>query len=205
MAFSLPTNVDFNAVDWRLTDARELSRSELTGSALIVDRNASVWTAKLVLPPMTTDEASAWEVAFLKARTEPFYLSPPLRSQPTAYRDGDTNIGTPLVDGASQTGTTLSTDGWYPAFEINAGDYISFSNGTFEELHMVMADVTASGAGEADLVLEPPIRISPANNAVIRWSSPRAEMIVAQGQDFITSIGAGLSVSLEIEVAERLS
>lgn len=204
MTFSLPSTPGFNAVDWRLKDGREMTRSELTGSGLIVDRGAEYWTAKLVLPPMTADEAAPWEAAFMRAKTEPFYLGPQLRSQPFTYRDAGTAPGTPLVDGGSQTGTTLSTDGWTVGFVIKAGDYVSFSNGTFEELHMVVEDVTVDEVGQADLVLEPPIKISPANNAIIRWDGPRCEMVVAAGQDFVTQIGAGLSVSLEIEVEELL-
>lgn len=203
MAFSLPSNIGFNAVDWRLTDAREMTRSELTGTGLIVDRGADIWTAKLVLPTMTADEAAPWEAAFLRARTEAFFLSPQLRDRPFTRRSAGTSPGTPLVEGGGQTGTTLSTDGWTTGFAIKAGDYISFSNGTFEELHMILEDVTATG-GAADLHLAPPIKISPANNAVIRWDGPRAEMVVAAGQNFVTQIGAGLSVSLEIEVEELL-
>ena len=203
MAFDLPTNVNFNTAKWRLPDTREMTRSPLSGSAVIVDRANAPWSAKLILPPLTEDEAAPWEAAFLHARTEPFYLSPQHRLQPKDHREG-ISIGAPLVRGASQTGTSLIMDGLNTGFTWRSGDFLSFPNGSFEELHMVLLDAAANPQTEATVLLDPPIKKAPANNTIIRWNSPRCEMIVSQGQDFVLEIGAGTSIQLEIDVEELL-
>ncbi len=75
--------------------------------------------------------------------------------------------GTPLVVGASQTGSSLNIDGvsnktnW-----IRKGDYFSVDVNGEHELKMCTADATSSG-GAVTVAFEPRLRDSPANNAVI--------------------------------------
>jgi hypothetical protein len=75
--------------------------------------------------------------------------------------------GTPLVAGASQTGSVLNVDGvtnktnW-----IRAGDYFSVDVGGDHELKMCTADANSSG-GAVTINFEPRLRASPANNAAI--------------------------------------
>jgi len=77
--------------------------------------------------------------------------------------------GTPLVDGASQTGfalnikgASLSTGNW-----IRKGDYFSVLVGTEHELKMATADANSDGAGLVVLAFTPKLRASPANDAAI--------------------------------------
>jgi len=76
--------------------------------------------------------------------------------------------GTPLVNGASQTGTSLITDGWPNSTAIlKAGDLITCANIT--TVYEITADVSSDGSGNATLTINPPIFSggSPANNAAI--------------------------------------
>lgn len=76
--------------------------------------------------------------------------------------------GTPLVAGASQTGTNLNTDGW-PATTtvLRRGDL--FTIGGLIPVYSVTADVVSDGAGLATLPINPPIYAggSPADNAAL--------------------------------------
>ncbi len=70
--------------------------------------------------------------------------------------------GTPLVQGASQTGVDLVCDG--ASFGITdwckAGDFISYDT----QARMVTADASSDGAGNVTIPIIPAIRTSPANN-----------------------------------------
>ena len=86
-----------------------------------------------------------------------------------------TPTGTPLVNGGSQTGTTLITDGWSNLTNIfKTGDQFQIGN----ELKMITADVTSSGTGEATIAFMPPLRSSPANNAPIIVTDPQGVFIL---------------------------
>jgi len=77
--------------------------------------------------------------------------------------------GTPLVNGASQTGTTLNIDG-FPSSQTNvlrAGDYIQIGSGASSKLHMVVEDADSNGSGEVAAEIEPAILSAPADNTAI--------------------------------------
>lgn len=72
--------------------------------------------------------------------------------------------GTPLINGASQTGNSVAIDGATPSQTgwIKAGDILRFaSNNT---IHMCTADADSDGSGNVTVSIIPEIRRSPANN-----------------------------------------
>lgn len=77
--------------------------------------------------------------------------------------------GTPLVNGATQTGESLATDGWSNSVTnvVRAGDVIRIAGLT--PLFRVVLDANSNGSGEATLKINPPIPAgsSPADNAGI--------------------------------------
>lgn len=80
--------------------------------------------------------------------------------------------GSPLVNGASQTGRTLITDGWTAnvANVARAGDVIRIRN--LAPLYRIMADADSDTSGGARLEIDPPIITgsSPVDNALITRS-----------------------------------
>jgi len=76
--------------------------------------------------------------------------------------------GTPLVKGASQTGSSLDTDGW-PASTVvlKAGDWITLAGIT--QAFRVTSNVTSDGSGNATIPITPQIISggSPSDNAAI--------------------------------------
>ena len=79
-------------------------------------------------------------------------------------------VGTPLVNGASQTGKTVITDGWGQnnTTVAKAGDPLQI-----DQYHVYKEDVVTNGSGQATIEIMPALRTSPANNAPIVTSNPK--------------------------------
>lgn len=82
-----------------------------------------------------------------------------------------TGVGSPLVNGAGQTGTSLITDGWSTAGLLQ-GDFFSLGTDTSTRLYQVTKDVVPV-AGAATIEFVPPLRSSPADNAALQVVAPQ--------------------------------
>lgn len=82
-----------------------------------------------------------------------------------------TFLGSGLVNGASQTGTTLVTDGWNINQPLlgSIGDYFEINN----ELKILTENAASDGSGNATLVFAPAIRKSPADGSNVITSDPK--------------------------------
>lgn len=72
-----------------------------------------------------------------------------------------------LVAGASQVGETLITDQW-PINTLNcvrAGDVIRIAGDN--AVYLVTADADSNGTGQVSIPLNPPLRLSPGDNAAV--------------------------------------
>lgn len=88
--------------------------------------------------------------------------------------------GTPLVNGADQSGTSLVTDGWTAsaAVRMKAGD--CFTVAGVDVLFRATADISSDGSGNATITIQPPIVAgsSPANNAALTIASATLTAVV---------------------------
>ena len=93
--------------------------------------------------------------------------------------------GTPLVNGADQSGTSLITDGWTAsaAVRMKAGD--CFTVAGLDVLFRATADISSDGSGNATITIEPPIVAgsSPANNAALTIASATLTAVVLDYTD----------------------
>lgn len=148
--------------------------SPINKSTQTVQLSGAMWRMDLTLRAMTRAEAAKWIAFFLKLRgmSETFYGFDP---------DWIENLGsarltpgTPLVKGASQTGTSLLIDGCpiNVTGYLKAGDYYVAGS----ELKRLTADVSTNGSGEATLVGEPYFRNSPGDNTAITVANPKVKM-----------------------------
>ena len=120
------------------------------------------------LNPLSIEVAKEWIAFFLRLNGPEgtFYLSDIVGQNPTLTR------GTPLVNGAGQTGSSLITDGWTASTKVlNEGEWIELDG----RLYQVVNDVTADGSGNATLSLWPKINFAPLDNASIEADSPQGE------------------------------
>jgi hypothetical protein len=188
---TMPTAPKFKQARFALASNALIHASPLNGTVQTVEFPGARWQLTAALPPMHRTTASDWQAFFTKLRglAGRFYAGDPNASVPRG-----TALGTPLVNGGSQTGTSLITDAWTPtqAQALLPGDY--FQVGT--ELKIVVATVVADGSGNATITFEPPLRASPANNAPIITSNPVCIMRLtdpSQGWDIEPSSIYGFS------------
>ncbi len=91
--------------------------------------------------------------------------------QDHSYTRRGSGAGTPLINGASQTGNSIVTDGWTNSATgvLLAGDLIQVRN----QLVMVTtASVDANGSGQATIDVVPAVRIAPSDNSAIVTATP---------------------------------
>lgn len=95
-----------------------------------------------------------------------FTITAPLQTAPLGSW-----AGTPLVDGAAQTGYTINLKGFTPsaANVAKAGDFVKFAGDA--KVYRVAADASADGAGKAAVTLVQALLASPADSAAVTSSS----------------------------------
>jgi hypothetical protein len=131
------------------------------------------WEADISLPPMKRAQAEVWISFFMKLYGSygTFTMGDPNAATPRGT--AASTAGTPVVNGASQTGDTLNIDG-LPTSETGyllAGDYIQLGTGTSAQLYKVLDDVDTNASGEAALTIWPDLRSSPSDGATVVVSS----------------------------------
>lgn len=183
---------------WGLKSNTHQFRSPFTGSVQTIEMAGSRWFATLTFNNLTAADRRTL-TAFLtqlRGSSGRFYLYDHSHSTPSGV-----GTGSPLVNGASQTGNSLVTDGWTPSQTgiLKAGDYFEVN----DELKMVTADANSDGGGNATISFEPPLRASPANNAAITVTNPTAIMMLAN--DSIEWQNVPLFSSFSIQCEETFS
>ena len=139
----------------------------MDGSDVIMAPNIAFWRATLPLSVMSKTDARPWAAALaqLSKLSNVFFLTFPDYTAPATGYAG----ATPLVSGASQTGTSLTADGVSNSTAILLpGDYIEVNN----EFKIVTLAATSNGSGQVTITFEPALRSSPADNAAIIIQSP---------------------------------
>jgi hypothetical protein len=88
--------------------------------------------------------------------------------------------GTPRVNGASQSGTSLVTENWTSAAAVRmkAGD--CFTVAGLDVLFRATADISSDGSGDATITIEPPIVAgsSPADEALLTIASATLTAVI---------------------------
>ena len=166
---SLPTSIGIASITLTAQNAVAISQSPFTYAQQIVKHQGERWSASVSLPPMLRDNAEPW-VAFilsLKGQSGTFLLGDPNCKVPQG--SAKTTMGTPLVNGDSQTGPTLNIDGLPTSVTgyLKAGDYIQLGASTTATLHKVLTDVDTNSSGQATLDLWPSIRTAPVDNSAV--------------------------------------
>jgi hypothetical protein len=163
---SFPSTVSIRHITWVAKTSVAVSTSPFTGQKQVYEHPGSWWELEIEMPPMTRAQAEEM-IGFLLAmngQAGTFTLGDP---------DGATArgiaTGTPLVNGASQTGRTLITDGWTAGQTgiMKAGDWIQIGSYAYK----VTQDANSDGSGNATLEIFPALESSPANNAAITVSN----------------------------------
>lgn len=146
-----------------------VSESPFTFEQQVYVGQGDGWQADVALTQMPRSSAEEW-VAFLLAlngREGTFLLNDPMGATARGTWAG----GSPLVNGASQTGKVLAIDGLAAGATIKKGDWFQLGSGSSAHLHKVVLDATANGSGQVSLDFWPRLRSSPADNAALTIAS----------------------------------
>jgi len=177
---SLPSTGFAPGTGIRARAGAAVSESPFTGEQQVYVHQLEVWSAQLVLPPMSRADAEGW-IGFLlslNGREGTFLFGDPRNTTPTGTWAGSS----PLVKGGSQTGKSLSIDGLSAGATIKAGDWLQLGSGNSARLHKVTQDATANGAGEVTLDIWPRLRSSPADNAPLTIASAQGVFRLASNE-----------------------
>lgn len=162
-------------LDWSLQPNTQSFQSPLSGAVQTVELPGARWKASFLMENLTEADSAAMQAFLVKLRGRAgrFSLYNFARDKPRG-----TQGGAPLVKGAGQSGTTLIIDGCTVGATLLAGDYLEVNG----ELKMVVASATANGSGEMTLTIEPPLRVSPADNAAVTLTQPKAIFMLASDE-----------------------
>lgn len=165
-------NIKGNSIVIQPRDSVGATRSPFSFVEQVQLNSGQMWTASLSFPPLDSDDAPVLEafLTSLRGMYGTFLLGDPRRETPRGVA-----TGTPVVDGAGQTGDTLNTRGWTTSQTgiMKAGDYIQLGSFATARLYMVLQDTNSDSNGDATLTLWPNLRSSPADGATITVSSPK--------------------------------
>ncbi len=152
-----------NSISMSLEAQTALFPSALTASAQTLDRGGFKWRTVLTFNNKEDADRAVIMGLLARLRGQAHRLRIPVHDNPKQGAYG----GTPLVQGGSQTGSTLVIDGCSNVTDwIKAGDYFSVEVNGEHELKMATQDLNTSGGG-GTLNFEPALRDSPSNNAPI--------------------------------------
>ena len=159
---------------WRIVSNTQTFISPTTGQIQTAARNGTRWVIQLNFGTLTGADRGEMQgfLGALDGQRHRFTV------KDHSYSGARGALGgTPLVNGASQTGNSLITDGWPNSTAIlKRGDLISLPN---NELKMITADVSSDGSGNATLSIIPEIHTSPSNNDALTTVNPIGLFILA--------------------------
>ena len=179
------------SMSWRLVMPSQTNVSDWTGRRQTMSSGRGWWESQITFPPIVgAANINAWRSFIAKSRGKANDFQ--VKIDPTAQSSA---TATPLVNGASQTGRTLNTDGWpISATVLQAGQYVTINN----QLLQLTENVTSNGSGVAVLTFEPPIRVSPADNAAIEYKNPYCLMYLVEEPTLSVETGYVYSLSLNL-------
>tara|TARA_R100000278_G_scaffold115010_1_gene93734 strand:+ start:28 stop:654 length:627 start_codon:yes stop_codon:yes gene_type:complete len=201
MAITYPINpptTGISGVTLIARDATAATASPFTFAQQVQRNQGSRWEADISLVPMERADAESWITFLMKLYGSygTFLIGDPNASTPRG--SASSAPGTPLVNGASQTGDTLNIDG-LPASAtgyLKAGDYIQLGSAATSQLYKVLDDADSNASGEASLTIWPDLRSSPADNATVVVSNARGLFRLAtSGTDWSISNAGFYSMS----------
>ena len=148
--------------------------SPLVGTTQSVSLPGARWAMRLTYPTRLRAQSALLEAVRLQLRGTANRLVCGHLGRPALRGRGG---GTPVVNGANQTGASIAISGLPNSLTGWAlpGDLLGIGG----ELKMVCASVDSNGSGQATVTFEPPLRASPANGSAIVTAAPTARWMLA--------------------------
>lgn len=170
MALELPKTL-IAAAKPRMVVVATTDASGFTGNQQVQDWGGEWWEFDLTFARHNQEDGQAMIGFFaaLRGVVGTFLFRPPYVAQSIA--------GSPVVNGAGQSGRVLQTSGW-PANTtvMKAGQHIQLGANDDCRMHILTADAASNGSGAATLSIWPALRASPANGQVVIVDNPAVRL-----------------------------
>ena len=167
-----PTTFGASSFSIDLDRAVSVTESAFNFSQQVQEHPGEAWVITIALNLLNRDQAEEYNafISKLAGRVGTFTISPPGSETPRGVA-----TGTPLVNGANQTGRSINLDGFTPSTVniLRAGDYIQLGTGDNTRLHRNLSDVDSNASGEVTLDLSPKIVTAPADNETVIVSNAK--------------------------------
>lgn len=194
---AFPASHKFKTSEIRSNDPT-LKDIVLNGTRYVRKISPQRWEFTVTFPPMRRPAFAPIEAFLnsLRGQYGTFTIVPPDRRAPQGALGG-----TPLVNGAAQTGSSIDVKGG----SINitdwakAGDFVIFGGDT--KVYQITADASTDGSGNITLSIYPPLLTSPADNASVTLTDvPFTVALTSDIQAFQAE--PGVIYHFEFDVAE---
>ncbi len=190
---SMPDLQGMSSFSFQMKSVNAVVRSSFTLKSQVQTHQGQMWMASMGFPPRNLADSASWRafLTSLNGMQGTFFIGDPLATSPRG-----SVLGTPLVNGASQTGQVLLTKGW-TADETGvllAGDYIQIGSDSTTRLYKVLVDADSDGSGLSSLDIWPRLRESPSNSAAITTSSTKGTFRLSKNIQGWSQIPAGFYV-----------
>lgn len=196
---SLPSSPGFAALDvLRPVAVVGSNMSPYTLSQQVQAYQGQRWEFSTPLPPMDIADSSEWEAFFLNLNgTEgTFLMGDPTR--PTPRGSAAVAPGTPVIDGAGQTGYDINIDGLplSVAGYLLKGDLVQFGTAATARLYKLKANANSDGTGKAVLSLWPRVFTPPMDGSAVVVSGAKGVFRLSENKGWSAQAGIFFSHTL---------
>lgn len=157
-------------------------------------RPGTRWAWDIELPAMSYVESLAWDDLLSEDDTVVMEIL-----QPGLVIGAP---GSPLINGANQSGRTLNLKGLTPGYAFRKGQWLSMIQNGQRFAYKSSAAATADGSGNMALPLRTMLRVPTLNNAVVEIAQPMVEGWPTIDTDSLT-VGVDGLVTPRFTVEER--
>ena len=196
-AISLPTNPSPNGLQPMLRDFGGVLTPFLGGPEQLVVRAGTRFGAHVSLPPLRTNELGRIYISrLLQGRTNGVLMRWPLLE----FDPG--TPGTPLINTAATSGSSLSIKGLTVGYTIKEGQFFSIIISGKRYLHMATANAVANGSGIASVSIFPLLRKAVSVNDVVEIAQPMIEGFISPGNELGWEIASNRFMSINFTIME---
>jgi hypothetical protein len=180
----LPTVTGISSITLRAVNQTAMTSSPFTYKQQIHNHSGQCWEAEVQLPVMKYEKAEEWTawLLSLNGRAGTFLMGDPNRATPRG--SASSAPGSPAINGASQTGSSIAIDG-LPASAtgyLKAGDYVQFGSASTATLHKVLTQIDTNASGQATLDIWPNVVSASADGSTVVVTNARGRWRLNSGQ-----------------------
>jgi len=179
--YTWPSTLIPNQMTLRYLAVNKVFRSPLNGNMQTASRPGSWLAFDIVLSTLTNAQRSELQGFLAKLDGQLNYFTMPYYGHVNLGALG----GTPVVNGAGQTGASIATSGWpNNTLVLKRGDVVGIGT----ELKIITDDVNSDGTGHATLPIRPSQRNAPTNGSAIVTTDPTGIFVLEQPNVGVNSI-----------------